>query len=198
MSDLAALLDKEASAEIAAIRSEAQQRASELTAAAQAEADAFSASRERSVRSQYDAALVRARSAAQLEAASIRLSAQHEAVESVFEAARAELDKLAKSPEWPERLGKLLAEAVSGSGLPASETKKILVSPADVEAAKAAAEAQGLKAPVEGSDSVSHGVRIVVGDGNLGIGNTLSERLASAREELAADVARLLSGTDGA
>ena len=45
MSDLAALLDKEASAEIAAIRSEAQNRASELTAAAQAEADAFSASR---------------------------------------------------------------------------------------------------------------------------------------------------------
>ncbi len=198
MSDLAALLDKEASAEIAAIRSEAQQRASELTAAAQAEADAFSAARERSARNLFDAALVRARSAAQLEAASIRLNAQHSAVQSVFDAARAELDKLVKAPGWSDRLGKLLAEAVAGSGLPASETRKILVSPADVEAAKAAAEAQGLKASVEGSDTVSHGVRIIVGDANLSIENTLTERLLSAREELAAKVARLLSGTDGA
>ncbi len=119
MSDLAALLDKEASAEIAAISSEAQARASELEAAAQAEAEAFTAGRERSAQSLYEAALVRARSAAQLEAASIRLKAQHAGVQSVFDAARAELDNVVKQSDWADRLGKLLAEAVAGSGLPA-------------------------------------------------------------------------------
>src|SRR5690625_53177 len=198
MSDLAALLDKEASAEIAAIRSEAQNRASELTAAAQAEADAFSAGRERSARSQYEAALVRARSAAQLEAASIRLNAQHAAVQAVFDAARARLDEIVKGADWPAMLGRLLAEAIEGSDLPASDIRKVLVNPADVSAAKAAAEAQGLSATVEGDDNVSHGVRIVTGASDLNIENTLTQRLEGAREELAAEVARLLSGTAGA
>ena len=198
MSDLAALLDKEASAEIAAISSEAQARASELEAAAQAEADAFTAGRERSAQSLFEAALVRARSAAQLEAASIRLNAQHSVVESVFEAASAELDKLVKQQDWAGRLGNLLAEAVSGSGLPPAEVKAIVVNPADVEAAKAAAEQQGLSAQVEGSANVSHGVRIRVGPSDLVIENTLTERLRNAREDLAAEVARLLSGTAGA
>lgn len=198
MSDLAALLDKEASAEIAAISSEAQARASELEAAAQAEAEAFTAGRERSAQSLYEAALVRARSAAQLEAASIRLKAQHAGVQSVFDAARAELDNVVKQSDWADRLGKLLAEAVAGSGLPASEVKKVLVNPADVEAARAAAEQQGLSATVEGDAAVSHGVRIRVGASDLTIENTLTERLRSAREDLAAEVARLLSGTAGA
>src|SRR5690554_4202048 len=152
MSDLAALLDKEASAEIAAIRSEAQSRASELEAAAQAEATAFTAGRERAARSLYEAALVRARSAAQLEAASIRLNAQHAAVQSVFDAARSELDNVVKDKDWADRLGKLLEEAVAGSGAPASEVRKITVNPADVDAATAAAGKQGLSAPVEGDD----------------------------------------------
>ncbi len=198
MSDLAALLDKEASAEIAAISSEAQKRASELTAAAQAEADSFSAARERAAQAQSEADLVRTRSAAQLEAASIRLNAQHSAVQSVFDAVRAELDNLIGKPEWAGRLGQLLQEAVAGSGLPASEVTKILVSPADVAAARAAASEQGISAPVEAADDVSHGVRIRTGASDLIIENTLIERLRSAQEELAAEVARLLSGTAGA
>ncbi len=198
MSDLAALLDKEASAEIAAIRSEAQSRASELEAAAQTEADAFAAGRERTARSQHEAALVRARSAAQLEAASIRLNAQHAAVQSVFDAARNELDSVVKGKDWADRLGKLLEEAVAGSGLPASEVRKVTVNPADVAAAQEAAGKLGLSAPVEGDDKVSHGVRIRVGASELTIENTLTERLRSAREDLAAEVARLLSGTAGA
>lgn len=198
MSDLAALLDKEASAEIAAISSEAQERASELTAAAEAEAALLTGARERAARQQAEAALVRARSAAQLEAASIRLNAQHAAVQSVFDAARAELDRLVKEGDWADRLGRLLAEAVAGSGLPASEVKKISVSPADVAAATSAAEAQGLTAPVEGDEGISHGVRISVGASELKIENTLLERLRAVREDMAAEVAGLLSGTAGA
>ncbi|HLR46487.1 MAG TPA: V-type ATP synthase subunit E [Deinococcales bacterium] len=198
MSDLAALLDKEASAEIAAISSEAQERASELSAAAQAEADAQTAARERAATQQAEAALVRARSSAQLEAASIRLNAQHAAVQSVFDAARAELDRLVGQPDWPDRLGRLLEEAVAGSGLPASEVRKITVGPDDVAAARSAAEAQGLSAEVEADESVSHGVRISVGASELKIENTLLERLRSVRDDMAAEVARLLSGTAGA
>lgn len=199
MSDLAALLDKEASAEIAAIGSEAQTRASELIAAAQAEADAEARSRDRADQALVEAARVRAKSAAQLEASSIRLNAQHAAVQAVFDAARAELDSLVKKPDWADRLGKLLSEAIAGSGITASSVKKIVVNPADVEAAKAAAEKQGLgNVSVEGSESVSHGVRITAGDSNVTIENTLTERLNSARGDLAAEVARLLSGSAGA
>ena len=198
MSDLAALLDKEASAEIAAIGSEAQERASELKAAAQAEADAEARGKERAAKALHEAALVRAKSAAQLEASSIRLNAQHGAVQSVFDAARKELDSLVTRPDWADRLGKLLEEAIAGSGLPASSVKKIIVNPADVEAATAAAEKQGLSISVEGAQGVSHGVRITTGDSNVTIENTLTERLRSAREDLAAEVARLLSGTAGA
>ncbi len=199
MSDLAALLDKEASAEIAAIGSEAQTRASELIAAAQAEAEAEARSRDRADQAFIEAAMVRAKSAAQLEASSIRLNAQHQAVQAVFDAARAELDSLVKAPDWADRLGRLLSEAIAGSGVAASSVKKIVVNPADVEAATAAAEAQGLTGvTVEASAAISHGVRITAGDSNVTIENTLTERLNSARGDLAAEVSRLLSGSAGA
>ena len=54
MSDLAALLDKEAGAEITAILSEARDRASEIVAAAQAEAETLLASRERAAQVLYE------------------------------------------------------------------------------------------------------------------------------------------------
>lgn len=195
MADLAALLDKQASAEITAILSEARSRASEIAAAAQAEADAQTAARERSSRSQADATLVRARSAAQLEASSIRLGAQHRAVESVFAEAEAGLTRVTAGSDWPAILEKLMAEAIAATGLPAAEVKSVAVNAADLAAGSTAAAALGVKAEVMADDAVKGGVVVVAGDSGITISNTLAGRLAAARDDLAAEVwQRLAAG----
>ncbi len=198
MSDLAALLDKQAGAEITAILSEAQERASEITAAAQAEADAHVAAQERSARAQAEAALVRARSAAQLEAASVRLRSQHQAVEAVFDAVRAEFTRIASSDAWSGHLNKLLKGAAAAATSAGGKVASIKVNPSDIEAAKAAASELGLAAPVEADANVRLGVRVEVGETNVVIENSLVERLQSAHDDLAAEVSRLLSGSAGA
>lgn len=67
MTHLAALLEREASAEIDTILSEAQARASEIIAKAEDDAKAMTAQRDRLSQTQSESAKVRARSAAQLE-----------------------------------------------------------------------------------------------------------------------------------
>ncbi len=61
MANLAALLEKEAGAEIEAMLSEARTRASEIVANAKSEAESILAQRERSAKTQHEATLVRAR-----------------------------------------------------------------------------------------------------------------------------------------
>jgi V/A-type H+-transporting ATPase subunit E len=195
VSDLAALLDKEAGAEITAILSEARERASEIVAAAQAEAETLLASRERTARTQYEAALVRARSSAQLESSAVLLRAQHDAIKAVFDAVEAELRKRAGSSEYAADLRKLLEEALAAGG--SAAVRRIMVNPADVAAAQAAASELGVDAPVEADPDVSGGVHVDIGEGGLAIENTLGGRLDAVREELAAEVAKALSGTDG-
>src|SRR5690606_41393784 len=92
MADLSTLLAKEASNEIEAILSEANERAAQITAAARSEAEASVSERQRRAKAQREAGLDRARSAAQLEASAIRLRAQHEGERSVYEAARRQVD----------------------------------------------------------------------------------------------------------
>ena len=119
MANLAALLEHEAGAEIEAILSEARQRASEVVAKAEEDAKALTAQRERASQTQGEAARVRARSAAQLEASSLRLRAQHGMVEGVFGAAEAELRSLLKDDKrYTPMLSTLLAEAVKTTSPP--------------------------------------------------------------------------------
>jgi V/A-type H+-transporting ATPase subunit E len=196
VSDLAALLDKEAGAEITAILSEARERASEIVAAAQAEAETLLAARERAAQALYEAALVRARSSAQLESSAVMLRAQHSAIESVFEAVKVELDKRVKSSAFAGDLRKLLQEALEAGGS-AGSIRTVIVNPADAEVAKAAAAELGITAPVTTDPAVKGGVHVDIGTGGLAIENTLDERLQAAREELSAVVARVLTGQDG-
>ena len=67
MANLAALLEREASAEVETILSEARQRASEIVAKAEEDAKALTAQRERLSQTQGEAARVRAASAATTE-----------------------------------------------------------------------------------------------------------------------------------
>jgi V/A-type H+/Na+-transporting ATPase subunit E len=191
MANLAALLEKEASAEIEAMLSEARSRASEIVAKAKSEADDILRQRDYSAKSQGEASLVRARSAAQLEASSLRLNAQHSAVEGVIAAAKAQIEALTKDEKRYEGvLGKLLQEALGAVGGNAGSVSSVLVNSRDKTLAERVAAGLGLTGKVKTDDSVQGGVRLVSGNNN--IENTLSTRLASLRDELASDISKIL------
>ncbi|MDA0700121.1 MAG: V-type ATP synthase subunit E [bacterium] len=194
MSDLSALLEREASAEIEAIVAEARERASALVAQAQSEAEQLLAQRQRVAEQQREATQVRAHSAAQLEASALKLRAQHAAVEGVFGAARERLASLSGDAKgYGEVLAKLLAEAVDAVGT--ADVASVHAAPADVAAVKAAAAGLGLTVPVEADGTVVHGVR-VVSKRRSAVENTLTTRLSALEGELAADVSRLLFAPD--
>lgn len=192
MADLAALLDKEAGAEIEAILSEARERASEIVAEAEREAETLRATRERQAKSQREAQLVRTRSAAQLEAASTRLHAQQKAIESVFGAVA---DKIEALTQDASRYGTVLEALIreAADALPAAPTT-IRVHPDDVEVASAAAKAVGVDAPVEGDATVRAGVKVT--SGRMSIENSLPARLDALRDELASEVADALTSKE--
>jgi len=192
VADLSALLDKEASAEIETVLSEAQSRASEIVAQATSEAEALLASRQRATQAQREATLVRARSAAQLEASSLRLKAQHAGVESVFAAAQEKIaalvqDRAAYAPVF-EKLVKGVLAAAAGQ-----QVEKIVVNPADRELAEKALEGAGVTPVVEASDDVRGGVRLLTGNRSV-IESTLFGRLEALKGELASEVSTALFG----
>lgn len=192
MADLSALLDKEASAEIETVLSEAQARASEIVAEATSEAEALLASRRRSAEAQREATLVRARSAAQLEAASLRLKAQHAGVENVFTAARQKIADLAKNPsDYAPIFANLFKAALEGAGNQPLEA--VVVNPADGELAEKALKDAGVSAKVETSDDVKAGVRLRTGNRSV-IESTLFGRLEALQGELASEVSTALFG----
>lgn len=196
MANLAALLEREASAEIEAILSEARARASEIVAKAEEDAKAMTAQRERLSQTQGEAARVRAASAAQLEASSLRLRAQHGVVEGVFEAAEAEIRTLTKDDRrYPPVLNTLLDEAVAALG-GQDQVAKIIVNPADEKRAREAAKKHGLDSRVETDAAVAGGVKLKA-TSNVTVENTLFDRLYAARDDLASEVSRLLGVGSG-
>jgi len=190
--DLAALLDKEASAEVEAVLSEARERASEIVAAAKDEGDTLLAQRRRQAESQRAATVVRARSSAQLEAASVKLRAQHEGVETVFAAAREEIDAVVKDAKRYAPVFKALLQEAA-AGVPADRIAAVIVHPREKRVAEAAVKELGIAAPVEAREDVRTGVRLRVGTNNL-IENSLLERLDALRSELASEVSAALFG----
>ncbi len=191
MANLAALLEKEAGAEVESILSEARQRASEIVAKAEDDAKTMTAQRERTSQTQSEAARVRAASSAQLEASSMKLRAQHTVVEGVFEAAETELRTLQKDDKrYTPVFSSLLDEAVDALGGKA-EVAKVIVNPADEKRAKEAAKKYGLESEIETDAAVEGGVKLKARS-NVTIENSLFDRLRSAREELASEVSKLL------
>ena len=196
MADLAALLDREATAEIEGILSEARNRASEIVAKAQEEADSLIATRKRTAETQYGAELIRARSAAQLEASSLTLRSQHSAIQQVFEEVERGLEEITRKPAYADVLAALLEEAVRSGGIDPAGISAIMVNPDDQEVAARAAAKAGLNATIVPETGLRGGVRVKAGN-NVIIENTLFGRLAALRDELAAEVAQILLSKEG-
>lgn len=195
MADLAALLDKEASAEIEAIHSEAQDRASEIVADAEKEGEELVSKRERAAKQQREATLVRARSSAELEAASMRLRAQQNVIESVFDEAAERIDAVVADPTtYTPVLKTLASEAVAA--LPAGGDLTVLVHPDEKPVAEKVLKDLGVDAKLETSDAVRGGVRMKGPKGTASIENTLYERLDALRDDLANEVYEVLLQKD--
>lgn len=189
MAGLSALLHKEASAEIEAILSDARKQASEILESAKAEADALVAARQRTAAQQRDAMLVRARSAAQLEASALKLNAQHDGIQRVFDGVGKKLDEIIADPTgYALVFEKLLKEAVGS--VEGQTLQGIVVGKNDQELAEKVAAELGLNAPVSTDDAITGGVRIQT-DRNS-VFNTLYERLESLRDDVAQEVSAVL------
>jgi vacuolar-type H+-ATPase subunit E/Vma4 len=182
MADLAKLLESEASAEIETILAEARSKADGIVKAAQAQATSVLEGKRRALENELSAAKVRAKSAADLEGAALKLQASHTASQQAFSSAESE------SGEYQGVLQKLIGEASNALGV----LSKLEVNPADLETAKKALSALGLNAEVSANAAIETGVRALNESGNSSITNTLLGRLSRAKDSLLSDVAKVL------
>jgi V/A-type H+-transporting ATPase subunit E len=190
MANLEALLKREAQAEVDAIISEAKSRASEIVANAKEDASNLKSQRERSAEGQHDALIVRGKSAAQLEAASLKLRTQHELVERVFGAAREQIDVLIKDKSrYQAVLPKLLDEVLES--LSGANIASVIVNPDDKKLISDVLKERGIDVKVETNKAVHGGVRVKT-QTSVMVSNSLVARLEAARDELAADASQAL------
>lgn len=193
MADLATLLESEADAEIEAVLADARSQADRIVRQATEQAQASLEARRRALEGELAAGLVRARSAADLESAALRLAAAHDATERAFAEAETELRAYTRTAEYRGTLQALIREARYALG----DIATLEVNPADVTAAAEAARAAEVSAPVLPNPEVQTGVRAIGPGGRTSITNTLLGRLARARDQLSSDVARLLAPASG-
>jgi len=190
-SELIQLLEREAEAERERILAEARERADRIRNEAEAQATALVEAQRRRIASEVEAARVRAQSAATLRATSLILEAKDEQIDRVFELAQTELERISHDPtRYPAILRRLLQEAVEGfEGRVVVECAE-----SDVAAVEAIARELGIEADVRPSPDVGGGVRVRSEDGRFVVENTLTSRLARARQALLSEVAEILWG----
>ncbi len=189
MADLATLLETEANAEIEAILAEARREADGILKAATEQAQTLLESRRRALETEFAAGQTRAKSAAEIEASALRLSANHGSTQKAFAQAEAELRAFTKSGEYKVTLGKLINEAKNALGT----VSKLQANPNELDAVTDAAKTLGLNVPVEASADIETGVRAFATGGQTSITNTLLGRLGRARDSILSDVSRLLT-----
>ncbi len=186
MSNLATLLEKEASTEIEEILSEARDTASEIVAKAKEEAKSLLAQKERALKSQHDAEIIRAKSSAQLEASSLRLKAQNDGVEAVFDKAKSDLLGLKNSDNYADIFKSLYAEAAGAVNKVAS----VVVNPADVK------YISDSNIEVETDETVVSGVKLKGEGSSVMIENSLLSRLEAVKDDVASLVSKTLFGDE--
>ncbi len=193
MVKLAALLEQEAGAEVDSILAEARNRVSELVTAAKERGQVRLVQAQSAMEAQHEAAMVRARSAARLEATALKLRAQHRAIEAVFAQAAQELDSLiGDAKRYQPVLLKLLNEAIDALGGEAVKIAAVTVNPDDQELITAVAKKLDLGAEIKTDPRLRGGIKVAAADLNVSVTNSLPERLAAVREELATDLSQLL------
>lgn len=186
MSNLAALLEKEASAEIEEILSEARNTASEIVAKANEEAKSLLVQKERALKSQHDAEIIRAKSSAQLEASSMRLKAQNDGVEAVFDKVKSDLKGLRNSDNYADVFKALYAEAAAA----VSKVASVIVNPDDAK------YINDSSVKVETDSSILTGLKLKGEGSSVMIENSLLSRLEAVKDDAASLVSKTLFGDE--
>jgi V/A-type H+-transporting ATPase subunit E len=190
-SELVAILEKESAAEIARVRAEAKARVEQIEAEAKTAAQTYVESQRRRLDEEHKAALAKAQSGAQVQAAALVLRAKDEAIAEVFLRAEQTLLRLQQDRgRYAAVLRGLIKEAAKGLA------GRILVEvhPEDREMALQAIRELGLDAEVHTAEDVHAGVRVATPDRRLIVENTLASRIERVRPLLAPEVAQLLWG----
>lgn len=190
-SELVAILEKEAAAEIERLLAEARTQAEQITASAQKDAQAYLDSQRQRLDAERRAARTRAHSAAQVRASALVLRAKDSALTEVYAAAEAELARLEKDKRrYAAVLRGLIKEAAGGL----SGRITVEVHPGDDEIAGQAVRDLKLDAEVKTSNGISGGALLSSHDGRFLVENTLASRLERVKPMLAPEVAALLWG----
>jgi vacuolar-type H+-ATPase subunit E/Vma4 len=190
-SELVALLEKESAAEIARLLGEGKVRADQIEAEAKTAADAYVEEQRRRLNTERQAALAKAQSGAQVQAAALVLRAKDQAIDEVFMQAEQALDRTQQNrTEYARILRGLIREAAAGL----SGRIVVEVHPEDREAAVRAVRDLGLDAEVQTADGVRGGARVATPDRRFVVENTLASRIERVRPWLASEVAQLLWG----
>jgi V/A-type H+/Na+-transporting ATPase subunit E len=190
-SELVAILEREASAEIERVLAEARTQAEQLLAAARQDAQAYLAEQQRHLDAERAAAATRAQSAAQVKAAALVLQTKDRAIADVFARAEAEL---AQVQQDKVRYGAILRGLIKEAAAALTGRFRVEVNPGDLEIARQAVRDLNLDADVVASDDVRGGARLSSGDGRLVVENTLQSRLARVKTIVASEAAALLWG----
>lgn len=190
-SELIAILEKEASAEIERILAEARAQADQLAAEARTESQAVLEAQRQRLEAERKAARQKAESTAQVRAAALVLQAKDRVLAEVFARAETELSRVQqKRGEYAALLGGLLRDAAIGL----SGRVTVEVNQKDLEIARQALRDLKLDAEVTPTDEISGGVRLSIDGGRFMVENTLVSRLARAKPLVVTEVAALLWG----
>lgn len=190
-SELIAILEKEASAEIERVLADARVQADHLITEARKEAQAYLEAQRQHLDAERKAARAKALSAAQVRASALVLQTKDRAASEVFAKADAELAGIQQDKaKYPAVLRGLIREAANGLG----NRVVIEVRPRDLDLTRHAVRELKLDAEVKPSEEVSGGARATTGDGRLVVENTLTSRVERVKPLLISEVAALLWG----
>lgn len=200
-SELINILEREAGADRERILAEAHAQTAQILESARAQAAEFQREQRAQLEAQFQAARVRAQSAANLKGQALILEEKDKAIADVFGRAQAGLDRLIVNRQrYKQVLERLAREAVGGF----SDTVIVEANPDDVPLLKGldALEALAQKSPrvklqVRPAEGIKGGVCAMSPDGRYVVVNTLAFRLERARPMLASEVAAVLWGSSG-
>jgi vacuolar-type H+-ATPase subunit E/Vma4 len=188
-SELITILEKESAAEVARILAEAKARAEQIEREAETAAREYADSQRQRLESERRAALAKAQSGAQVQAAALVLRAKDEAMADVF--LRAE-QGLLRLPQDRRRYAAVLRGLLREAAANLSGRLLVDVHPDDREAAAHAIRDLGLDAEIRTAEDIRGGVRVSTPDRRFSVENTLLSRIERVRAVLATDVAQLL------
>lgn len=188
-SELITILERESAAEVARILAEASSRAEQIEREAGAAVREYTDSQRQRLESERKAALAKAQSGAQVQAAALVLRAKDEAMADVF--LRAE-QVLLRVPQDRARSAAVLRGLLREAAANLSGRLMVEVHPDDREAAAHAVRDLGLDAEIRTTEDVRGGVRVSTPDRRFTVENTLFSRIERVRPMLATDVAQLL------